>query len=465
MVATDETLALKPWRAHTQLETIWTELASDPQQQALVCAEFCCQHAPHLIEWLKAKIYAALPDALLAQLVFEQPEDGRIQALGRLSGFREQQPLPVSPPRHEPVRTEAKPFKVARDYLPDLSRIRIIPDLIGELRIDAELGRGCVALHKAGEYRFYVIAREVTRSRGGSGKITRHDLKEALEVYNIGYSARHFNRIIKAGHHLFWRVDGDQIYLVHPGKLAARLVALSPQTFVSNRPGGRDMYLSPVGSLEQWEAGLYAAWMAYHNNPTISRAALEQLFGRDQNSLRRWEDTRLYTILDTRANYCQCPDYNDEFFDYVPDHAQAYLANVYFQGRTEQAIRMVWRIPNTYQVTGIRQHPRKGQGRKVRRYVNEALARPADQERGGDTLRKRYFDNARHLKTYIDKHDGVGYLWRGENRRRQGMWEINRSGFWQTHSHERASRKAERLYFAQQWTRSRIWLERQGGGD
>ena len=94
MASTGDRPALKPWRAQTQLNTLWDQHAAAPGQQALLCARFCVEHAPHLAAWLKARILASLPDALLAHLLFKQPDDGRIQALSLLA-----QPV-ADNPRH-----------------------------------------------------------------------------------------------------------------------------------------------------------------------------------------------------------------------------------------------------------------------------------------------------------------------------------------------------------------------------
>jgi hypothetical protein len=48
--------------AQAQIEQLWQELAHDPAQQALACAALCQEQAPHLAEWLKAKILAGLSD-------------------------------------------------------------------------------------------------------------------------------------------------------------------------------------------------------------------------------------------------------------------------------------------------------------------------------------------------------------------------------------------------------------------
>ena len=138
-----------------------------------------------------------------------------------------------------------------------------------------------------------------------------------------------------------------------------------------NRPGTREMYVPVAGSLEQWEAQLYAAWFAYRNNPTISRSELSHLFGRDKTTLRHWEQARLAGQLTVRHNYAQCPNV-DEFFQHIPHYATSYTAWVRWKGAPRKIARIRWQLPNTYLVGAIKQHHKKGQASKVRRRVNRS---------------------------------------------------------------------------------------------
>src|SRR5690606_28703485 len=174
----------------------------------------------------------------------------------------------------------------------------------------------------------------------------------ALEAYGIHYTATHRYRLLRAGDGLFWNLSKKHLYLRNPGYVAVKLAEAAPVLFSTNRPGVRDVYLSPTGSLENWEGMIYAGWMAHRENPTIARETLERLFGRSHDTLQRWEKQRLEHILIVRANYCQCPD-ADAFFYHIPEHSQTYVAQVTFQGQPTQVTRLYWRMPNTYQVVGI----------------------------------------------------------------------------------------------------------------
>ncbi|MEO8391545.1 MAG: hypothetical protein ABI700_01000, partial [Chloroflexota bacterium] len=247
----------------------------------------------------------------------------------------------------------------------------------------------------------------------------------------------------------FWNVTRQRVYMRSWGHLAATLTQTALVAHIGqaerNRLGAREMYVPIAGSLEAWEAQLYAAWMAYRNNPTISRGQLSDLFGRDKTVLRRWEKTRLVGQLTVRHNYAQCPNH-EAFFQHIPAHATPYVAWVRWQGRPRKIARIRWQLPNTYVAGAYKQHHRKGQASKVRRRVNRVTDMPADERRGG--WHRLYFDQAETLRKFVRKHPEVEarYVWRGENRSQQGIFEINTSGFPLTHCLERAKPSDERAF-------------------
>lgn len=456
--------------AQARIEARWQELAADPQAQALDCARLCMAEAVHLAGWLENKIYRQLPDNLLKSLLFAgDATDGRIEALNLLAAARQTRPQPPSKPAHAqsglssplPRQADSRGLIPIAQPIADMQFCIVSPQLRDRLRTDPELGRVCVGVNKAAEFRLYVIARELTRLARGSGKVNKADLLAALAFYGISYTRRHFNRLLKAGDGLFWRLTPQHLYISNPGRLAAILAQIAPELFTTNRPGVRDVYLSPTGSLAQWEASLYAGWMCHREAPTISRAALEKLFNRSPDTLRRWEQERLSGALRIRTNYAQCSDPTGAFFDHLPEHSQPYLANIKFNGQWSQQARVYWQLPNSYHTQNIRQHPNKGQASKVRKAVSATLDGPADRKRGGDHVSRRYFDNARHLKDYTAKHHTIGYLWRGENRHQAGVFEINRNGFPQTYARERAGFAQEEGYFRIERQQVAAWLRSQ----
>ena len=392
------------------LATLWQQLAVNSCNRALVIARLAATHASdELKSQIADQIRAGTP-----------PGSERDQALKLLI------PSPV------------------------FAHIQPRPDTPA-VRVDPELGRLCIALFLASVFRLWVIARELTRTATGSGQVQRKELRESLSHFGVRMTPEHFNRLLRGGDGTFWNISGDRIFIRSPRFVAAKIVmqaaAKCADLVATNRPGVRDVYLSPAGSHEQWEAMLYAGWMAHRENPTIARETLEKLFGRSADTLRRWEQKRLKDMLTVRENYAQCHVPEGEWFDFIPDHCRAYVANVSWNGQYSQIVRVFWRMPNTYLVKGIRQHPKRGQASQVRKIVNCQLDQPTSSRRGGLHRFKRYFDSAERLRAHVKKHGGIRYLWRGESKYRRGIFEPNENGFAVTRANERTSFRDEAHYF------------------
>ncbi|MEO8396529.1 MAG: hypothetical protein ABI700_26280 [Chloroflexota bacterium] len=400
----------------------------DPRRAAALVAAVVAHHAPELHEWAQAQLrsrHGFVPLRPTSPMAVAKPAATQFQAL---FGVR-----PVIVPQA---------LKTASDGLTEAS--------IATLQVDPELGRLCVALHLAAPLRIWVVIRQFVREHDGSGWIERKRLRELLKTYQIVCSDRHLRRILTNGEDIFWNVTRQRVYMRSWAHLAATLtetaLAAHSGRIERNRPGVREMYVPVAGSLETWEAQLYAAWFAYRNNPTISRSELSALFNRDKTVLRRWEKTRLVGMLTLRHNYAQCPN-AEAFFQHIPAYATSYVAWVRWQGRPRRIARIRWQLPNTYVAGAYKQHHRKGQASKVRKRVNRVTeTKPADERRGG--WPRLYFDQAETLRKFVRKHPEAEarYVWRGENRFRQGIFEINTSGFPLTHCLERAKPKDEQVF-------------------
>lgn len=407
----------------------------DPQKAAALIAAVVAHHAPELQAWARAQLHAkhrfvSLP--LPYQNATSKPAEAQFQAIFGV----------------QPVIAQ-KPLKQA-----------VEPVLGGEtaaFRVDPELGRLCVALHLAPAFRIWVIIRQLVREGSGSGWIERNHLVEALASYRVAITARHLRRVLVSGEDIFWNVTRKRVYMRSWAHVAASLTRSALLANIGrvdrNRPGARELYVPVTGSLDEWEARLYCAWFAYRNNPTISRSELGILFGRDKATFRHWEKTRLGGLLQVRRNYAQCPSY-EAFYSHVPHYATEYVAWVRWKGRPKKVARIRWQLPNTYLAGTVRQHHRQGQAAKVRRLVNGVTeTMPAAKRRGG--LHRLYFDQAETLRKFVRTHPEAEarYVWRGENDLRDGIFEINESGFPLTHSRERA-KPAEKL---RPYRRRRKW--------
>lgn len=310
------------------------------------------------------------------------------------------------------------------------------------LRVDPELARLSIGLHVASQFRLWTIARQLTRSADGSSKVHKRDLKSALRHYKIAYTRQHLNKLMRAGEGIFWNVSRKRLYIRSGTHVATCLTQQALETYpdlLQNKPGVTDVLLSPAGSLERWEAMIYAGWLKHRNNPTISREVLQLLFNRTADTLHRWETEHLEKHLHIRSNYAQCAFY-DTAAKVQPARLNSYIA----QTRAGNALRLIWQLPNTYLVKGIKTHPHKGQSKTVRKAVNHQLYQPANLWRGGSPAYKLYFDSPRRLQDHLKTVEGVYYLWRGENRHQHGIFEATENGWSETHPNERVSFHRER---------------------
>lgn len=405
----------------SELQNLWYQLGGDPGKRALVVARSAATHGNKKLKQYFADLIAEATPA----------SEQRDQALKLLIPTRLLLPTPYV----------ANPTPI---------------------RVDPELGRLAIALYLASVFRIWVIARQLTRNAKGSGLVQRAEIRGSLPLYGVKMTREHFNRLLRSGDGIFWNINNDRIFIRSPRFVAWKIVRLAAaknaELVATNRPGVRDVYLSTGGSHEAWEGMLYAGWMTHRENPTIARETLEMLFGRSADTLRRWEQTRLSDILTIRENYAQCHVPPGEWYDFIPEHNQAYVAEVKDQGKRIQIVRIYWRLPNTYFVTGIRQHSRRGQASKVRKIVNSEFDEPTTSRRGGLHRFKLYFDSGEQLRVFVGKHGGVRYLWRGENRHRRGIFEPNDNGFGVIRANERAKLKHEAAYFAEQRRKREAFL-------
>jgi len=315
------------------------------------------------------------------------------------------------------------------------------------IKYDSELARLAIAVSLVAVYRIWEVGRSMTSGTDGRGNVTKKALRATLAQFGINYSYTHLNRLLQTGEGTFWHIDSEtnKIYIrswrVVAVYLAQKAVVIAPELVETNKPGTRQMYIDPSGSLEEFEAKIYIGWLAYRENPTIARQTLATLFNRSADTIRRWEENHLKGQLTIRANYVQSPS-----LSYTPPpHAVAYVAKVTFNGETRLEPRYRWQMSNSYLTPLIGQHCAKGQARKVRRAVNHSLNQPVDQRRDGLPGLKLYFDSAESLRIFLKKHhQEVGYLWRGENKHGHGIFEVNNTGFGLTRKNERVDFGVER---------------------
>lgn len=328
--------------------------------------------------------------------------------------------------------------------------------------IDPELGRLAVGLKKPSEYLVWSVARH---HFGNPGWTKRDRLFAKLKNAGIVKTKRSFNRILKSGKGLFWRLAGDRIYLVGYVKLSGQLTQLAlkdnPDLVATNIPGVRGVHITIEGDMGDFKAQIYAGWLTHREDPKIARATLCTLFGVVADTLRNWEE-RLGADLEKVSNYGQTslnPLENEAIADYIPPHSYNYVTR-----RGE--IRIRWQQPNTYRTKNIPQKHAKGQARKARFAAAKVAwfqpveicahsSHPREKLPFDRTHRepKRYFPTAKALQQFLKRMEKRGeegikpeaprYIYRGEDKYQHGIWEVSLDGEANTTAWERMTIRKE----------------------
>jgi hypothetical protein len=357
----------------------------------------------------------------------------------------------------------------------------ILPRKARLIRIDPELARLAVVLHVAPPFRLWAIGRELTRSGNGSGLIDRDSLYKEMLRREVIHTRRHFNRLLAGGEGVFWNVDEERIFLRSWKHVACALVAEAKRLKVgdleSNRPGVRQVTIDPAGTLEEFEANIYAGWQFYRTATFIARATLSVLFNRDKITIRRWEKQWLKGRIKIRYNFIQCAD-PIEICDFLPGHdehprpdARGYPAKVWYKNKFHIEKRMRWQISSTYMIAGVGIHQPRGQSNKIRRHVNALVGIPAFERWGG--LRLRVVD-AKKLKQIRHKQPEKlpVLVWRGEDWLECGIFEISVTGYAVTNPKERVLPRRLRKYIRKRERKARterknwdqLFVFKAGGG-
>ncbi len=249
------------------------------------------------------------------------------------------------------------------------------------LKCDVELGRIAIGLRQSAQFRLWLVIEEYARESGYNW-LTRDALRKLLDQYGIRYSERNLSRWLRGGHNVFWRLDGNRIWLIGYKKVSTALIdmALSlpkpkrgfdPLNLViTNNPGFyRSVYVNVTSdNLPQFESAVFSGWLTAKENPNISNYVLSLLFRRDPKVIRRWVKLADVTILHTFAHY------TEETSNYVPLASEE---GGHRGGVIEYEVngRKRWsaEYSNTYQPQPTRQHPYRGQSLTVSRKAHQQL--------------------------------------------------------------------------------------------
>lgn len=345
------------------------------------------------------------------------------------------------------------------------------PDQPLEIRADPELSRIALGLGLAAPLRIWLVLRQ---QFGNPGWTTRKTLYKALSDAGITLSGRHYNRLLKTGSGAFWGLSDDgRVWLRGYRRVAETLttqaMAANPDLVLTNYPGVRDIYVRVDGPLKRFKARLYAAWLTHRENPKIARATLCKLFATTTETLQAWERElpRIITVVPSYTQTAIDPKEDDRIVDYLPDHAYSYLTR-----RNE--VRLRWQSPNVYRTRLIRQHPHKGQSRKVRvaaaKVVTSAHAEARSAENraemsperdiafGRDHWEQRqYFAGAEALRRFLKRFEEdravvltspetPRYVFCGRDRNDHVIYELSLDGEVVTDAWERLSIKKEYIW-------------------
>ncbi len=355
--------------------------------------------------------------------------------LTRIQAAQDEKPV-ILPSETCPVDNSANPVQYN------------IPVVDTTLKCDDELARVAVALNMALFLRLWIVLIELCRTTGKLG-FDRQQLRQTLTAHGVPHSEQQFNRWLRDGVGTFWQLHRNMVYPVGYEKLATALYSKALQsevtvnTVVTNTVGSRKpMYIHVASSnVQQFEANVFAAWVASRGNVKISWHVLERLWQHDHRTIRKWcklsdvEIVNNYQFI--RADYTHV----------IPLDADGAERNDVIH-LTIQGVEYV-RVndSNSYHAPAIKQHPARGQSSRVYSRMSQLVdsIQPVTKRRGDYTpktdrlnrMTKLNYDTqdtaVRSAKRH-GRHDMVLFL--GADDGNVGLWVYTPSGwtdldFWQ----------------------------------
>jgi hypothetical protein len=342
-----------------------------------------------------------------------------------------------------------------------------------EIRIDPELSRLAVGMNHAPTYRLWLLARH---HFGQPGWVDKDTLLATVKQTGIIHTRRHLNRLLREGRGIFWNLSTrNRVYLRGYVPLTEQLTQHAlravPAMVKTNLPGVRQVYINPGGSLAEFKAQIYNAWLSYRENPTIARKTLCSLFNCTEDTLRNWEEI-LGDQLTITPTYAQCASHpldDDRVYPLLPNHCYAYASK-------SGQVRFRWRLPNTYAPQNVRHHAHKGQARKAR--TQAALTvwyQPVEKRAAADLdkicfdrthrVPKQYFPSPKALRAFLKRlerrnrtEEATGiphYVFRGTDRNQHVIYELSMDGEVVTTANERLPIKQEPYW----WQGYRLWQD------
>jgi hypothetical protein len=343
-----------------------------------------------------------------------------------------------------------------------------------ELRVDPELSRLAIGLNHAPVYRVWLIARHLF---GQPGWVEKDTLLATLKQTGIIHTRRHLNRLLKQGRGIFWNLSThNRVYLRGYVPLTKQLtqqaLRQAPDLVKTNLPGVMSVYINPGGTLAEFKAQVYLAWLAYRENPTIARKTLCSLFNCTEDTLRNWEEI-LGDRLAVTPTYAQCASHplnDDRVYSLLPNHCYVYATQ-------KGQVRLRWRLPNTYNPQNVRHHAHKGQARKARTQAALTVWYQPVEKRAAHMpvskvcfdrshrVPKQYFKSSKALRAFLGRLERRNrteeattiphHVFRGIDRNQHVIYELSIYGEVETTVNERLSIKKEPYW----WQGYRLWQD------
>ena len=249
------------------------------------------------------------------------------------------------------------------------------------LKSYAELNRIIIQRRLSVPYRLWLLLRALDPQ--GCGVVSKDAVRASLAAYGLNWS--HVRTARRHGRaDLFFTFHGNHIEYRSLQSLCLSL-EVEPGRPV-NVPAAY------MASLESFHAAMYAAWIAQGRDGErhISRARLSEYFGRDEETLRRWE--RAAGVIEVTGNVVEIEESDIEKPDApIPGDTRPdeRLDRRYI---FEQEGRYYYRTVNTYKAESDR--ARTGNTRKIARQVRRSGVVSREDATGAPLARVFFFDQA-----------------------------------------------------------------------
>lgn len=313
------------------------------------------------------------------------------------------------------VRSEQLSVSSQQSSVPSLQSLNLSVAQSPHLTLSPDFALALLNHNRVAESRIWFLLRHLDED--GRGWMTmagvRQHLSEKTSCWWVcGW--RQLRILLAQGDGLFWRRDGERLWLCSQVKVAAALGL----TRLSGHPISLPLSIltRPIGEVK---AHFYASFHSGRNtdHQPIARATLSQLSGLSPQTQRSYEKR---VGVRPQANFAlgelATPENQEEaawqqghaFFPFNDKNGQ--------HGRTNSTY-LAWQLPNDY--TG----PHQRQSKRRHKRLNRKLADLRQQGTvGNGPFRKQYFGNGCDA---IKEQKGQDVYWRGRKQNRGGqIWYL-----------------------------------------